>query len=270
MDESSFTLGDVLRYGVERGDPADLRQLYDYVVRELQNERSVPNEHLVLLLKAMGRPNMLQVRLRRGAHELAQHSPGRVEGADELAKKFNMNVDDLNARLAEIKTRISGWRKVFDSEVDRKEEKAAFTSMRSHAVKLRGILDTLSFSMWGKLASAIAENEHVDDDCTEPLMHDLVTFLGTLVRGIDGVSDDHGKRERMTVDAKVKRILVEELVRVWEKQTGRDATYTTDIGSSERTGEFVDFMKSSAELIGVDPTPLPDLFRRLKPDLNPQ
>lgn len=161
-------------------------------------------------------------------------------------------------------------------------------SVQGHAAKLESALDRMPLSVemalqgafealesiaWADAGSRIDALRGILRTELDSEFADLRVLLTTLAQGIDEALDelnDFAKPKGLAASGLKNRAFVLGVRNIWLWQTGRRASYTTDPESSERQGRFIEFMTAVAELFGLDPAPLPELFRRRYHDLYPQ
>lgn len=146
-------------------------------------------------------------------------------------------------------------------EIDRK-----FETLKNQCQKLRENIDELSPGALVALVSIVRLAKAFPSEY--PALGSI--NLVTLTQDLQSLEEIIGqvKAHDLTRDSKQAHSLgedvIEELALLWKELTGRDATYTTDVDTSERQGDFITFLTAAAEIIGIDPKPLPERFRRLK------
>lgn len=64
----------------------------------------------------------------------------------------------------------------------------------------------------------------------------------------------------LNINKLIRDLFIQRLARFWQREKGKPATYSTDPLTSNRSGEFITFMTEAAELLGIDPKPLPEIF----------
>lgn len=203
------------------------------------------------------------------------------EVVNDLASRFGLNLDTLRREMRTIRasvimhTDIQGFyapAKTRDRCLDG-VKKSAFTladRMMEMPVNTRHEIQK-ELTNEPELMQAVEHHyppEWIGDD-------DYSTFIGGEI--YDSIFDSLLKFANAVQRVKVqdtsaaknkpsnpKDVLINATARTWKRLSGRDATYTTNWASSKRGGDFISFLVSVAEIIGIDPKSLPERFRRLK------
>jgi hypothetical protein len=172
-----------------------------------------------------------------------------ADAVAEVAEAFGIDPETLDRKLQHL---VSGGYEVAEllaAEPGAKETKKLLNKMRKQADALRQTLGEVP------IYSSVHAKLGVQPYALRDALTGLVATIGSITP-----KDKRG----VTVETLKQDMLISHLALLWQAQTGQPASYTTNPVTDERCGPFIDFLTRCADLLGVDSTPLPERFARMK------
>ena len=161
-----------------------------------------------------------------------------------IATDYGLDGDVLVKRLSWAAFSVPMLRDFRNSEPTTKEVKRHIEGMRNAAATLTQQIDRLPASSFrAELFYKYKKLYMLNADLAE-----LITALDNL--------DPLGWKENG--DQVGRDVFIQQIATLWKSETGKRPT------ESEKPGQFLAFMAECAYLFGIDPSPLPGRFRRLR------
>ena len=164
-----------------------------------------------------------------------------------LAADYGLDCDVLAKKLPRIARGVFTIRDLKEAEPDAYEVKRDYIKvMRNSAAVLSDKLSTFPIN-----STFHAELLH-----RTSTLYTLKADLSELITALDELDPSSWKEKKGTTAYRNSLILL--LAKLWKQQTGKPAT------SSSKSGHFLAFMCECADIMGVDSSPLPARFNRLR------
>jgi len=177
----------------------------------------------------------------RSIQQLANLDLAEVQ---RIAADYGLDYDVLVEKLSWVACSVPMLRDFKKSEPTTKEVNLHIKAMRNAAATLVQKIGTLPDSSFRADLFYKYKNLYMfNNDLTE-----LVTVLDNL--------EPLGWKE--DGDQVGRDVFIQQLAKFWKIETGERPT------ESEKPGKFLAFMSDCAYLFGIDPSPLPTRFRRLR------
>lgn len=199
----------------------------------------------------------------------------RLDSIYKLADQYGFNGDDLVMEVNRLNDEIQTSIKFSNAYPMVKERGRHLGSINKLALELAGKLEKLQLHTLMEITDVLNKNpelvngtnggieKYFSKDPGLSVYSSLLHRLYVLAEAAQVVNKGDYSRKKYT-KYKPGDLLILGCSRMWTSLTGSPATYTTNWDSGERQGEFINFMVCIARIIGIDPAPLPERFRRLK------
>jgi len=163
----------------------------------------------------------------------------------QIAADYGLGYDVLVEKLSWTAFSVPMLRDLKNNEPTTKEVKRHIKGMQNAAIALKQKIGTvpINSSFHAKLSHEYKNLYMLNSDLTE------------LIKVLDNL-DPLGWKED---GEQVRRdVFINQIAKLWRLEKGKPPT------ESEKPGKFLAFMNECAYLFGIDPSPLPTRFRRLR------